>query len=133
MKLTNYRNKHILIIIMTIQFVVGEIIEPNGIAAMLMFVLFAVLIGLFLGSGKFEKQDEWTKDNVRRSNSIALAVLLIALVIMGIIGGNLNHNGHSTKFLAEDAYWYIAAGAIILRSVTFLILDRPLKNSREDE
>ena len=133
MKLTNYRNKHIVIIVMAIQFIFNQIFDLDGLAYVISLLIFSVLVGFFLGTGKFEKQDELTKVNVMKANTIALSAVLIVLVIMGIIGGNLNHNGHSTKFFAEDMYRYIAAGIVILRSITFLILDRTPKNCVEDE
>lgn len=73
--------------------------------------------------GKFEKNDELTKEYLGKANTVAMWFLMVALAMLYMRGRF--HPIPATRYII------IICAALFLRSVVFLVFDRPLKS--EDE
>lgn len=73
--------------------------------------------------GKFEKNDELAKEHLRKANTAAMWFLIVALTMLYMKGRF--HPIPATRYII------IICAALFLRSVVFLVFDRPLKS--EDE
>ena len=69
--------------------------------------------------GRFEKNDELAKQNLTKANTAVMWALIAALVMLYMRG----------RFhpIPAPRYLIIICAALFLRSVLFLIFDRPLK------
>lgn len=117
----NYRTKHILTLV-----TIAVICIPSGtlIARGIKFIGFICIIWL---AGNYEKKDELTRMNLGKANGIALASTTALLFLLGIVGDNTG-----SEIMRSDMYYYSACFAIGVRSIAFLILDRPEKEETED-
>ena len=132
-KIMNYRLKHVFIILLAL-WAIGMLIVARfqkvsaGQAVFEFLTLGAVHI-----ADKFEKKDELVVENLRKATSAAFGVFVIAVLTVPIFCSIAGIEALSAQRWVNCPYIYCAFGAVILRSAVFLILDRPLKNSGEDE
>lgn len=120
----NYKNKHIIIILLSSVIIIMQFIPNNTYIELVFSIVWCAVLSLF--SGKYEKSDELTRLNLGKANGITLFATIGALVIFGLIAQNM------TKPLHCYTYFYISLGAVILRSILFLWFDRTPKENAED-
>ncbi len=134
MKNTNstvsYRNKHILTILSVIYIIVLQIFPLEGIWKLLTYAGYAFIVGMFTGT--YERKDELTRQTLAKATEIAFYVLIALLFVTAIVIENISA-AKLAKTVAVDMYYYILFGAIALRSIIFLWLDRTPKEEEEDE
>lgn len=129
--IVSYRNKHILTIVCVIYIIVLQIFPIKGIFKLLVYVGYALIVGMFTGT--YEKKDEFTGQTLAKATEITFYVLIALLFIGAIVIENI-YPSSLAKTIAIDMYFYILLGAIALRSIIFLWLDRtPDEEDEEGE
>lgn len=129
--IVSYRNKHILTIVFVIYIIVLQIFPIKGIFKLLVYVGYAFIVGMFTGT--YEKKDEFTGQTLAMATEITFYVLIALLFIGAIVIENI-YPSSLAKTIAIDMYFYILFGAIALRSIIFLWLDRtPDEEDEEGE
>ncbi len=127
--IVSYRNKHILTIVFVVYIIVLQIFPIKGIFKLLVYVGYAFIIGMFTGT--YEKKDELTQQTLAKATEITFYVLIALLFIGAIVIENITSESLA-KTIAIDMYYYILFGAIALRSMLFLWLDRTPKEEDEE-
>lgn len=122
----SYRNKHIIIIASVVCIVIAEIFALSGIWKALVYAGYAFVVGALTGA--YEGKDELTQQTLAKATEITFFVLLAVLFIAALVAENV----HSVLF-AVEMYYYILFGAIALRSIIFLWLDRTPKEEDDEE
>jgi predicted nucleic acid-binding Zn ribbon protein len=110
----NYKNKHVLIVCLSIIIAVVTI-SPFNIYNSLVAIIQMVPIILF--AGPYEKVDELVENNLNRANKIIMILLLILLMLFSLIENN-NVN------IVPNILSLTACIAIGIRSILFLWFDR---------
>ena len=130
MKKNNYRNSHIITIIVTLGVILAYFacdFFPNKKWVTIVIALADItLVGKF--GGPYEKKDELTRLNLGRANGITLIAVIAALFVLSVVG----QNSANKALFAGDVYVFAALSAILLRSILFLFFDRTPK-AEEDE
>ena len=131
MEKNNYRNSHIITIIVTLGVMLAYFacdFFPNKKWVTIVIALADItLIGKF--GGPCEKKDELTRLNLGRANGITLIAVIAALFVISLIG----QNSANKELFAGDVYVLTALAALLLRSILFLFLDKTPKSLEEDE
>ncbi|WP_295070484.1 hypothetical protein [Ruminococcus sp.] len=129
MKKNNYRNSHIITIIVTLGVMLAYFacdFFPNKKWVTIVIALADItLVGKF--GGPYEKKDELTRLNLGRANGITLIAVIAALFVLSIVG----QNSANKALFAGDVYVFAALSAILLRSILFLFFDRTPKAEEE--
>ena len=130
MKKNNYRNSHIITIIVTLGVMLAYFacdFFPNKKWVTIVIALADItLVGKF--GGLYEKKDELTRLNLGRANGITLIAVIAALFVLSIVG----QNSANKALFAGDVYVFAALSAILLRSILFLFFDRSPKAEDAD-
>ena len=130
MKKNNYRNSHIITIIVTLGVMLAYFacdFFPNKKWVTIVIALADItLVGKF--GGLYEKKDELTRLNLGRANGITLIAVIAALFVLSIVG----QNSANKALFAGDVYVFAALSAILLRSILFLFFDRTPKAEEEE-
>lgn len=124
-KTVSYRNKHIIIIASVVCIVIAEILSLSGIWKILVYAGYGAVVGALTGA--YEGKDELTQQTLAKATERTFYGLISALFIAALIAENTN-----SVQLAVDMYYYILFGAIALRSIIFLWLDRTPKEEDEE-
>lgn len=115
------REKHIGIIGVAIYGIVLLLLTDNWGS----YIGIMLALGGSIGTYRYEKKDELVKQNLDKSNSIVMWVLLVALIVLA--GYN------KWQDLPYTVYLCIACAALALRSTFFLWFDRTPKSDAENE
>lgn len=131
----NYRNKHKIAVVFSVCLAIALLI-PFRFNEMSYVVsgIMTPLIALFIGSGSFQDADELVEKNIAKANRFTLIFSISAIIAFSLIGDSARAGVYS-RISAVPTNIMLAAAlfAIALRSILFLIYDRPEKISEEDE
>lgn len=120
-KIENLRNKHIAVIAITL---LGAFLMMFTDDWSSYICIFCALIAAN-SDRKYEAEDELSKENMYRANTVVMWVLIAAMVVLA--GYN------KWQDIGYVVYLCAACLAIALRSALFLWFDRTTKENSEDE
>lgn len=110
----NYRNKHVLIALLSI-IVAAITITPFNVPNSLVAII--QVIPLMLFSGPYEKIDELVENNLNRANKFIMISLLIMLILFSLLANN-------NVYVAPNIFSFVACLAVGFRSILFVLFDK---------